>query len=713
MATINTTITLEDQVSGTLDKIINKIDTVKNLFGGLDKITKPLDKSISGIDGGLGDVIKSADSAADAFRSMENPLDNTDKAVGKLPPELKKTEKSAWDVEKGFRGWQSAIITANQALEIVNKGLGFIKRSFKSVLDIATENMRVNTQLEVVLLNAVSSAEEYERVHKGILSTSKELSKMTGIGETQWKAAAGELSTYFSDLDALDVMMGTLADYAVGMTGDVNIGTKEMIDLATQLGKVTTGAFDGITRKGFEVTDVQKEILKHGTDMEKAAVISDIISESWDGLAEAMGKTPVGIFGRMREEVSNLQGAIGKGLTPIFATLAEMAIPAIENITEAFSNAGNWIMENIDMVLTGFSLLGVAALVLGAKMLIPWIMPLAVITLVGLAIFGIVKVFDKLGITAGQVLGGIMGTLFALFETVKIVFGVIKQGVMTVFNAVAAPLKKLFSFGEESAFSLKDTVLGVLEFILDGIFTFIGFIVNPFIDLANFFANVFQAPVTSIIKLFVGMADRVLSVVESIASGLSKFLNFLGMDTSWGDTISNLRSNLAGLADDVIAKYAPEEQYEELFERFSMSGADFVGQLSGAFERGNEMGSNLADNFKDGLGSITDAIGIVDSLGDFGLNLDEYSTSAAGGGKALKTEQQKPVQISVENIRHIHDITTRTLYQPKYAATGGVNITLDMGGQTINNNADIDNMIDRIFEEVVEAVVEADENDML
>ena len=112
-------------------------------------------------------------------------------------------------------------------------------------------------------------------------------------------AAAGEFSTYFTDADAITTMMDTLADYAMGMSGGGALDSTALVDYATGLGKMMSGAYDAMTKKGFEVTDVQKAIIEGtatqaqitqelgaeyanmSSDMQAAATISEIIEESW------------------------------------------------------------------------------------------------------------------------------------------------------------------------------------------------------------------------------------------------------------------------------------------------------------------------------------------------------------------------------------------------------------------------------------------------
>ena len=182
------------------------------------------------------------------------------------------------------------------------KGIGWVKDSL-ALFD--TQN-NAETQLQTVLKNMGGSSEAFA----SLKAKASELQGKTAYGDEILLGGAAEFATYMSDDAAISKMMETLTNYAAGMSGGGEIGYEEMVNYATGLGKIMTGSYDAMTKKGFEFTDQQKKIIENGTDMEKALVISEVINESWAGLAEQMANTPEGkiislknSFGDMREEL--------------------------------------------------------------------------------------------------------------------------------------------------------------------------------------------------------------------------------------------------------------------------------------------------------------------------------------------------------------------------------------------------------------------------
>ena len=182
-----------------------------------------------------------------------------------------------------------------------------------------------------------------------ILDKASAMQKTTMFTDEAMVGSAAELATYFDDVDAITRMMDTVADYAAGMSGGVELSTEEIVDYTTNLAKMTTGAYDAMTKKGFEVTDAQKAILESGTDMEKVAVIEDIIKTNWEGMAEAMASTPTGYLVKMKNAWDAISGTIGDKLTPGFTKLYKMIydkMPGIEKLLVGVADvAGSWIED--------------------------------------------------------------------------------------------------------------------------------------------------------------------------------------------------------------------------------------------------------------------------------------------------------------------------------------------------------------------------------
>ena len=126
-------------------------------------------------------------------------------------------------------------------------------------------------------------------------------------------------------------MLQVLPDYAYGLTEDVaNLTPSQLKNYARDLAKMSNDMYYQMSRRGFKITESQKNILKGtasevdlvkelGTsyrnmseDMRKAQVIQDIVSNNWGGLANAMNKTPQAISESIKQSLTTLRVEFGR-----------------------------------------------------------------------------------------------------------------------------------------------------------------------------------------------------------------------------------------------------------------------------------------------------------------------------------------------------------------------------------------------------------------
>jgi hypothetical protein len=293
-----------------------------------------------------------------AMKKVQSEIDKM-KKMSKLEITMYATDKASKGIDSVFRkGWQFSGTVFSATVSIIDKVTapirGMISKigdmigiagiastvlgglTVKSALTNAAIQSRVETQLSTVLKNmGVSQAD-----NNSILRRATQLQGQTMYSGTALTAGAAEFATYLSDARAIEQMMGTLTDYAAGMSGGVELTEMQMVDYATQLGKALNGAdaaFDGLRKKGFAFSEAQKEILRSEltSDLEKTAVLSEIIAESWEGLAQQFANTPTGKISQVKNKWVDILTVIGQKLEPSvgrFFNMIDARLPAIGNL---------------------------------------------------------------------------------------------------------------------------------------------------------------------------------------------------------------------------------------------------------------------------------------------------------------------------------------------------------------------------------------------
>lgn len=226
--------------------------------------------------------------------------------------------------------------------------IGALKSFASGSISAYNVQKRAETSARQILANSGMG----EDVFRGIRDRAGDLQGRTIYGDEAMIAGAAELSTYVKDPELLKRMMGTLADYAAGMTGNTELDSRQMTDLATGLGKAMFGAYDSLRMKGFDVDELKAldEREKKGgsvTDAERLAALERTIAD-YRGMAEAFAKSDEGKIIQAKNAVGDLREEVGRRLQPVMANLAERIserMPQLERVFLSFGKAAGNLVD--------------------------------------------------------------------------------------------------------------------------------------------------------------------------------------------------------------------------------------------------------------------------------------------------------------------------------------------------------------------------------
>ncbi|MEA4831568.1 MAG: tape measure protein [Oscillospiraceae bacterium] len=248
-----------------------------------------------------------------------------------------------------------------------------------------------------------------------------------------------------------------------------------------------------------------------------------------------------------------------------------------------------------------------------------------------------------------------------------------------VFTTLGAFLWNLF-------LDLLDLILGVINYLI-----------NPFIEFANFIGNVFTNPISSIIYLFQGMADNVLGLLEKIASALDFVFG-----SNMADAVAGWRSGLKEMADAAVAEYAPNENYQNVIDELDLS-VDSLGLKKWSYTDAWNTGYSAGE-------SVDEAISNFDPASLFQSNIptaDDYTNSSDPSQYLSNISDNTDsmagsVALSEEDLKYLRDIAERDTVNRFTTAE----VKVEFGGITnnVSSEADLDGMVtylsDRVAEEL-------------
>lgn len=189
---------------------------------------------------------------------------------------------------------------------------------------------------------------------------------------------------------------------------------------------------------------------------------------------------------------------------------------------------------------------------------------------------------------------------------------VMNYPILMVIGSVILFMTMLHSMGVTT-----EQIIGTVTGIFFGLYAFLYNLVadiwNLFAVFGEFFANFLNEPIGSIMRLFIGLADFVLGVLETIANAMDALFG-----SSMADAVNGWRNNMQSWADDTFGEQAVTiERMEKIDVRDNFNkGYDFGVDLSnGATQIFEDLTTSMNSmGFEgghiDSVGSIEDTVDV-------------------------------------------------------------------------------------------------------
>lgn len=184
------------------------------------------------------------------------------------------------------------------------------------------------------------------------------------------------------------------------------------------------------------------------------------------------------------------------------------------------------------------------------------------------------------------------------------------------------------------------TVFGVLYATVRNIIANIWNVTATFVE---FFANVWNDPIGSIVRLFTGMADTILGVLERIATAIDKVFG-----SSLSDTVSGWRNGLQSWVD---------EKYGDA--KIKVDRMDYVDYVDTAIQFG-EKGAKLATDIEGFVTDFTSGFSALDEINSQLSGLDDIALAVGSTGEIANVgtvgEVKGDVNLAEEDVKILRDL---------------------------------------------------------
>ena len=302
-------------------------------------------------------------------------IDGQDHVVN-LSSDVKRLAEDLGVSKEGSDELRKSLLKINNITQSFQNAAQGIQELTGTLLDLtgsyATQQIN-ETRLANNMRNTMDARDEDIQSILDLCSAQQQLGV---IGDEVQLAGAQELATYLEKKSSLEALIPVMNDMLAQQYG-LEASEESAAQVASMLGKVMEGQTAALSRYGYSFTEAQEQILKFGTEEERAAVLAEVVESSVGGMNEALRQTPAGQAKAAADRLGDMKEAVGA----IIARL-EPGIVVVQNFAAAVDTVAK-TATGIQGAARAFMTLSKAmrSVILGAP-------------LVGVAIWAIIAAID-------------------------------------------------------------------------------------------------------------------------------------------------------------------------------------------------------------------------------------------------------------------------------------------------------------------------------
>lgn len=669
------------------NKVNNSARTTNSLFGSIWSKLKGIAATYLGVMG-----LRSAIQTTDTITSAENKFNYLNGG---------NTAETQQTMDKMYNSAQKVRMGYTDMMANVSKSMTLAGSAFNDNVDNAIRFQEI--MAEAYAVGGASAAEMSSSMYQMI--------QALGSGILQ----GDELR---SVREGAPLAYKAIEEFAQGV-----YNTEESLKELASQGKITS-----------EI--VVAAIMNAGNEMDTAfAQTQQTFAQTWTQIKNMAIMAFKPVANMLRDELNE---AIGNGLLDKLETVFVSVSKALQIIGTVVINTIYWIADNWDWLQH----LIVGGLLIMAGMWI-WQAGVAII-----AFISMILALTPLQWTLLTILGVILALVYIYYLWRNAAIDSC-TAIGLALIALAGIVFLLFGWQAALIVALVGVVIMALDWVCGAVLGGISIIWNLFVMLvtlilqnailpltiawdsfANFLANIFVDPISTIINLFTGLGDTVLSILETIARGIDAIFG-----SNLASAVSGWRDSLGGWSDKLVAKYGngKYDQKSDLTgkvnELLHNAQASRSWNTKDAFNTGKDFGAGIQNKINS-VGSKFQGGGsqmsLLDSLGDkLGLTFNDSISShtpinptmpeygALGGldpdelGKGVGNIDKNTgsmadsMELTQEDLAYLRDIANMEWKKEFTTAQ----IQVDMSNyNTVNGDGDLDGIVtrlaDRLYEEL-------------
>jgi len=248
--------------------------------------------------------------------------------------------------------FREKMITVNQtvvALQNASSAINGLRDTMAGLTASYHAVQQANTQLTTVMRQRMEATEEDIKKVNEVIGAQ---SKLGVIGGTIQKTGAQQIATFLKEKGTLEQLIPAMNDLLAQQKG-LNATQEDARSVANLMGKAMTGQTSALRRVGITFSEAQENIMKYGTEQQRAAMLAQIITDNVGHMNAQLGKTDAGQLKQTEMQFAAIKVQIGE-LVSKWLPKITFAAQAL-TIVNSMISLGNSI-KGATMVIANFGI---------------------------------------------------------------------------------------------------------------------------------------------------------------------------------------------------------------------------------------------------------------------------------------------------------------------------------------------------------------------
>ena len=253
------------------------------------------------------------------FKDLANDAEGLKKIVSSTISEAQQLNTEAINfasVASGINQMQESLTTLRDALADLTAGYNYAVEAETKLTTVMAQRMNA-TQQEIESIKALALAER----EKGVVDDDVQL------------MGAQQIATFLTQADSIETLLPAMNNLIAQQKGYAATG-QDAVNVGNLMGKVMQGQTSALTRVGITFSEAEEQVLKYGTESERAAMLAQVITNNVGEMNAALGATDVGKQVQLEAKLGDIQDKLGEmlgGAQP-FVNMATGAAQALASV---------------------------------------------------------------------------------------------------------------------------------------------------------------------------------------------------------------------------------------------------------------------------------------------------------------------------------------------------------------------------------------------